>query len=55
MTMSEEVVALREENEYLKGVIERLFCEFRPCRWCKHMKEDCSPTDKSCAPQWGGM
>ena len=46
---------LEEENRQLKRRIEAYVCEFRVCRFCKNLHNDCSPTDNSCVPKWGGL
>ena len=46
---------LERENARLKKQIEQYVCEFRVCRFCKNMHSDCSPTDGSCYPRWGGL
>lgn len=46
---------LEEENRRLKVQIERYVGEFRVCRFCAHVRGDCSPTDGSCAPKWRGL
>jgi hypothetical protein len=50
-----EIQWLRAENDRLKKQIERYVVEFRVCRFCKHMHEDCSPTGIECTPVWGGL
>lgn len=47
--------ALTEENRRLKRQIEAYVMEFRVCRLCKNMHSDCSPSDGSCFPRWGGL
>ena len=46
---------LEEENKQLKRQIEGYVCEFRVCRFCANAHGDCSPTDGSCRPKWGGL
>lgn len=55
MTIEKEVMKLREENRKLREQIMAYVCEFRVCRFCEHQHEDCSPTDGSCKPKWGGL
>lgn len=43
------------ENIRLKRQIEAYVCEFRVCRMCKHLHNDCTPTDGECHPKWGGL
>ena len=50
-----EIQTLREENKRLKKQIEGYVCEFRVCRLCANVHGDCSPTDGSCSPKWGGL
>ena len=50
-----KVRELEEENRRLKRQIDGYVCEFRVCRFCKNMHSDCSPTDGSCYPRWGGL
>lgn len=50
-----EAALLREENKRMREQIERYVSEFRVCRFCMHIHEDCSPTGASCKPQWGGL
>ena len=46
---------LEEENRRLKRQIDSYVCEFRVCRFCTEYHSDCSPTDGSCHPRWGGL
>lgn len=56
MTEKDKIIQeLREENKRLKRQIEAYVCEFRVCRLCAKVHGDCSPTDGSCHPQWGGL
>lgn len=50
-----EIQTLRAENKALRKLIERYVHEFRVCRFCKFKNADCSPTDGSCTPKWGGL
>lgn len=50
-----EIQKLRAENERLKKLIMDYMGEFRLCRFCAHVHEDCSPTDATCKPKWGGL
>lgn len=50
-----EIQELRAENQRLKRQIEDYVCEFRVCRLCSEVHSDCSPTDSSCHPRWGGL
>lgn len=50
-----ELNELRAENKRLKEQIEAYVGEFRVCRFCMHIHEDCSPTDGSCRPKWRGL
>lgn len=49
------IAELEAENAALRERIERYVSEFRVCRFCMHIHEDCSPTGASCKPQWGGL
>lgn len=50
-----ELDAAVKEVGRLKELLEAYVHEFRLCRFCKNIKGDCSPTDKSCKPKWGGL
>lgn len=53
--LREKANRLEAENKELREALETLTGEFRVCRWCMHKHEDCSPTDGSCKPRWGGL
>lgn len=56
MTEKDKIIKeLLEENKRLKRQIEAYVCEFRVCRLCTELHSDCSPTDGSCHPRWGGL
>ena len=46
---------LERENARLMRQIEGYVCEFRVCRFCAHIHEDCSPTGGNCRPKWRGL
>ena len=50
-----ELQELRAENKRLKEQIEAYVGEFRVCRFCMHVHEDCSPTGGECRPKWRGL
>ncbi len=50
-----KVQELRAENARLKRMIEEYVCEFRVCRFCKHLHGDCNPGTAECHPKWGGL
>ena len=54
-TLVAENWRLEDENQRLKGLIEKYVSEFRVCRFCVHRHEDCSPTGIECSPVWGGL
>lgn len=54
-TIEVRVRELEEENKRLKRQIEMYVEEFRVCRFCTELHSDCSPTDGSCHPRWGGL
>ena len=39
----------------MRDQIEQYVREFKVCRLCKFCNDDCSPTDGSCYPEWGGL
>lgn len=50
-----QIEQLKEEKEKLLRRIDAYVNEFRVCRFCANIHEDCSPTGNDCIPKWRGL